>query len=193
MSYFKLSVSFTILLVTVFACDNSNQKKSENIDPQITQGKEIIYGTIDVLTHELKQAMRRGGVKEAVPYCNTQAISLTEKMAKKYHAEVRRTSLKNRNPQNKPNAQETAIIAQYEQEMTMGKKLQPKLTKLADGRTMFNAPILTRAVCLNCHGVVGQQVSKSNYQIIQSLYPQDKATGYKVAELRGIWSVIFEK
>lgn len=193
MSYFKLFASFTILLVTVFACDNNSQKKSENVDPQITQGKEIIYGTIDVLTRELKQAMRRGGVKEAVPYCNTQAIPLTEKMAQKYHAEVRRTSLKNRNPQNKPNAQEAAIIAQYEQEMTAGKKLQPKLTKLADGRTMFNAPILTRAVCLNCHGTVGQQVSKSNYQIIQSLYPKDKATGYKVAELRGIWSVIFEK
>ena len=168
-------------------------QQQQSNDQHLNQGKEIIKVMLGNLSGELKRAMRRGGVREAVPYCNANALPITAKVAKEYGAQVKRTSIKNRNAQNAPNAHEKLIIEQYERSLAAGKKLKPSITPLPNGNTMFNAPILLRASCLNCHGTVGTNISENDYQVIKSLYPQDKATGYKVAELRGIWSIVFEK
>lgn len=189
--------AYFILLVTLLflnACQKNNRtQEQQESDPYLSQGKEIIQKMVGDLSGELKRAMRRGGVSEAVPYCNANALPITEKVATQYGATVRRTSIKNRNPKNAANTHEKLIIEQYEASLAAGKKLKPSITQLPNGNTMFNAPILLRASCLNCHGTVGKHISASDYQVIKSLYPNDKATGYKVAELRGIWSVVFEK
>lgn len=48
---------------------------------------------------------------------------------------------------------------------------------------------MTNGMCLQCHGTIGQEVSSETFTKIKELYPKDRATGYGLNELRGIWVV----
>jgi len=44
-------------------------------------------------------------------------------------------------------------------------------------------------MCMQCHGSENEQIDNNTLAKINELYPDDKATGYGVGELRGIWVV----
>jgi uncharacterized protein (UPF0335 family) len=48
-------------------------------------------------------------------------------------------------------------------------------------------------MCLKCHGTTDKQMERETYSKIKELYPNDKAIGYDVNEVRGIWSISFDK
>jgi hypothetical protein len=50
-------------------------------------------------------------------------------------------------------------------------------------------PIITQAPCLSCHGPA-ESISPEVKSIIDTNYPEDKATGYQINDLRGAVSVI---
>jgi len=57
------------------------------------------------------------------------------------------------------------------------------LVKLGDGHFGYLEPILTEPVCLKCHGVkLDKPVEVSLYE----MYPEDKAVGYHVGDVRGV-------
>ena len=45
--------------------------------------------------------------------------------------------------------------------------------------------------CLQCHGTPNQDIAPETLAAIQKLYPDDKATGFKLGDLRGLWRVTF--
>jgi hypothetical protein len=48
-------------------------------------------------------------------------------------------------------------------------------------------------MCLYWHGEIGTQVSNETYQHILKLYPEDEAINHKIGDLRGIWSITFQR
>ena len=44
-------------------------------------------------------------------------------------------------------------------------------------------------MCLQCHGTSGQELLAEAESKIDLLYPKDKAKGYGINELRGIWVI----
>ena len=50
-------------------------------------------------------------------------------------------------------------------------------------------PIVTKAMCLQCHGKKDINISSTTYATIRKLYPSDKAIGYGENELRGLWAI----
>ena len=52
---------------------------------------------------------------------------------------------------------------------------------------------MTKPLCLKCHGKIGETLNEDDYTIIKKIYPDDKAIGYDNENLRGIWSIQFEK
>jgi ABC-type phosphate transport system auxiliary subunit len=156
-----------------------------------TEGKEMAMATTKKLGSNLTQKMKEGGVKEAVPFCNTMAYSLTDEMSKKYNAEIKRTSDKLRNEKNKPNDEEKKIIEDYKKAMASNKQLKPVVAMDASGNPHFYAPIILKKKCMTCHGAVGGEVSVTTDSLIRSYYPNDKAVGFKEGDLRGIWSIKF--
>jgi hypothetical protein len=137
--------------------------------------------------------MKSGGVLEAVPFCNTMAQPLTEEIEKKYNATIKRTSLSIRNEKNIPSEGEIIILNQYKNSFGKSETIEPIVTLDNSGTTHFYAPIILQKKCLSCHGTVGKEVTKQTDSIIKSYYPNDKATGFKEGDLRGIWSVTFNK
>ena len=53
---------------------------------------------------------------------------------------------------------------------------------------IYLKPILVQAPCLSCHGPF-EQIGPDVKQILQTKYPDDKATGYQLDDLRGAVSI----
>jgi mono/diheme cytochrome c family protein len=83
---------------------------------------------------------------------------------------------------------ELAIISDFKTALAAGEK--PKAVLRERGEQVVGYyPIVTNGMCLQCHGEAGSQISAATLALIERLYPEDKATGYGVNELRGLFVV----
>ncbi|MEO1712423.1 MAG: DUF3365 domain-containing protein [Bacteroidota bacterium] len=143
-----------------------------------------------VLGKNLLHAIKTQGTEYAVAFCNTRAYPLTDSVALAMNAKIKRVSDKNRNPQNKANARQLAYIEAAKEQLALGQAITPQMYQDA-GKVEAYYPILTNAMCLNCHGDPSE-MDPGTLGKIQELYPEDQAMGYEENELRGIWVVEME-
>ena len=184
----KLSIVL-ILFIGLMSCTN---KLSEAQKEQfLAKGKEVAAFTAESMLKEVGKNMQQGGVVQAVPFCNVQASHLTQDISNHYGVTIKRTSLKLRNEKNAPNARELEILNQYQDLVAQKGELKPIVEQNPDGSVQFYAPIKLMQKCTVCHGVVGETMTVQSDSIIKSLYPVDKAIGFKEGDLRGIWSITF--
>lgn len=191
--YFFSKILFvSIAVLTLTACTNETPVTVAPETDYTELGKTIAQETFKTLSGNLKTALQEGGIPNAINYCTINAYPIVDSLSEVHHAEIRRTSFRYRNSENAPTKAESTQLEIYQTTFTTGEKLLPA-TSENKGVTTFYAPILTKPMCLNCHGVIGQNIDSTNYALIQSLYPEDKATGYAAGELRGMWSIAFRK
>jgi len=193
---------FLIGLVSVMlhAC---KEEKKQQVSPNVQYlsgpdavnylrlGKEIADSVQARLKTNLTRAMQEGGPVHAVKFCNNRALQLTDSFSKQYLVEVKRTSDRYRNPRNAPDSLEKAVIDDLKKMAETGEPLSPKVSLDEEGRKHFFAPIFTGGLCLTCHGDPKNMQPELVY-VLDSLYPNDKARGYAIDELRGIWSITFK-
>ncbi len=137
----------------------------------------------------LKSAMRQKSPIEAIGVCNESALSITAGLNDSLKVEVGRTSVKYRNPANKPSVKETEILQGYEDALTKGKALESQVVTSDDG-TFYYSPIKMGAFCLTCHGN-SEQINPELTEEIDRLYPEDLAKNYEEGQIRGMWTVKF--
>ena len=106
--------------------------------------------------------------------------------------ELSRVSLRNRNPDNAPNAWQTAVLETFEGQKVAGKDvtgLTWSETVDIDGVSEFRfmKAIPTGEVCLKCHGTT---LAPGVVDVLANLYPQDKATGFKQGDIRGAFVAV---
>ena len=167
-------------------------EKSEDIENEKTYaniGLEYALETKKVLGKNLMEAIQQKGTLEALAFCNSQAIPLTDSMSTKYNASIKRVSDKNRNPKNIANSEELHYIAQFKKELVSKQEIKPVVIE-KDDKIQFYYPIETNTMCLQCHG---KQIKLEVQRQILKLYPNDLAFGYNENEVRGIWSITFDK
>ena len=152
-------------------------------------GLEYALGTKKVLGKNLMETIQKKGTLKALSFCNIQAIPLTDSMSTKFNASIKRVSDKNRNPNNKANTEELQYIAQFKKELAEKKEIKPVVIEKGN-KVQFYYPIETNTMCLQCHG---KQIKPEVSQQIMKLYPKDLAIGYNESEVRGIWSITFDK
>ena len=156
------------------------------------RGKAIVSEAFSLLSSNLQTAIQQGGVSNALPFCSLAASPLTASMASKHGVALRRVTQKARNPVDKANPDELAILKQSETAIPASTNPPPIVTNFVAGTATFFAPIiLSKELCLQCHGVSGKDIASENLAVIQRLYPQDEATGFKLGDLRGAWRVDF--
>lgn len=161
----------------------------------VQRGKAIAAETFSLLSSNLQSAIQSGGVSNALPFCSLAASPLTAGMAAKQGVTLRRVTHKPRNPADKADAVELGILKQFEAALRTANATNPPppmVTNLTAGTATFFAPIvLSNELCLKCHGAPGKDISGENVAVIQRLYPQDEATGFKLGDLRGAWRIDF--
>lgn len=153
-------------------------------------GLEYALATKKILGQNLMGTIQKKGTIEALVFCNSQAIPLTDSMSVQNNAIIKRVSDKNRNPNNKANAEELVYIEQFKKDLAA--KIEPKPVVVDKGaKIQFYYPISTNTMCLECHGKLENIKPEVRTKILK-LYPQDLAFGYGENEVRGIWSITFD-
>ena len=136
---------------------------------------------------QLQQALRDGlarGPAEAIAVCRDAAPEIAEALSQD-GVRIGRTSHRLRNPSNAGPHWVLPILENYANNAS---ERLPRTVTLGDNRTGYVEPIIVQVVCLTCHGdnlapEVAEQVNK--------LYPDDKAVGFSVGDLRGVFWVEF--
>lgn len=196
----RISILFFLIPIGI-SCGNSDNKLDKKEDKALSekereyyldQGKIIASKTFETLSKELSVKIGEEGVAGAIKYCNVNALGLTDSIADLYSVDVKRVSDKIRNQNNRADSIELAVISGYRDKMSKGEQLDPILVQ-EDAKVRFMAPIILKELCLNCHGVPGTNVLDQNMEVINQYYPQDRAIDYSLGDLRGIWSISFNK
>lgn len=165
---------------------------SQSTTDYVKEGQNIALSTKAVLGKNLLTAIQSKGTDKALEFCNTKAIPLTDSMSTVLNAGVRRVSDNNRNPDNLANATELEYIRKAKQQIAESGKATPEVHEEA-GKMIGYYPIMTNAMCLQCHGKPQVDINENTLAALQNLYPDDKATGYGENQLRGIWVIEMDK
>jgi Protein of unknown function (DUF3365) len=190
----KAIFSVMLALAVLTACTSEEEKEQQAIMKEFTDvGDRIAKISFASLSGKLKAAISEGGIPNAIKFCNINALPLTDSLSKTFDAQIKRTSLKLRNPKNQPDSLEAYMLDLYTQIQKMQKPLVSKTLLARNNDVRYFAPIVLKAACLTCHGTVGQDIGKETYAIIKEHYPYDQAVGFEEGELRGIWSINFGK
>lgn len=166
-------------------------KHSKELTP-LEKGQQLAMKTKSILGKNLMGAIKANGTANALSFCNEKAILLTDSMANALNASIKRVSDKNRNANNLASQQELDYIIKAKAELASKGEITPQLQE-TESAYLGYYPITTNKMCMQCHGQVGKQITPEVTQKISTLYPNDKATGYKPNQLRGIWVVEFPK
>ncbi len=142
------------------------------------------------LGSQLKGALQAGGPTAALPVCRTVAQPITASTSEALEGiTITRTALKVRNPANAPNEKDQKVLQGWMNSMQPGSEQpEPSLVRVSDQETIYYRPIMIQEICLKCHGDPASFPEKLTEQL-NALYPDDKATGYLLGELRGAFKV----
>lgn len=151
-------------------------------------GLQLAMTLQQTLGSHLKAAIESGGPEHALEFCNIRAIPLTDSVSTALNASIKRISDQPRNPNNRANNDEVAIIEAMKNSLAEGESPQPDLVVIGD-KVIGYYPIITNELCMNCHGNTKSDISESTLKKLQELYPTDQATGYGIGELRGVFKV----
>lgn len=204
---FKSTYLLVALALTVFtfSCENNdstiestNTSDSEEVQETSTEpssleiGQNIANQTQATLGRNLMQAINKEGTEYAISFCSEKAIHLTDSVGISLNATVKRVSDKNRNPNNEANAEELKYIQNAKSLLAKGETPTGSIRTIGN-REVGYYPIVTNVMCMQCHGQPNSEISPETLSKINTLYPNDRATGYQPNELRGIWVVEMDK
>lgn len=166
--------------------------KVPDIDLVQPVAMEVIGQAGAKLLTALSATMGSAGIKDAIGYCNLNANLLVKDLALEYGVDIKRTSLKLRNPNNEPTKDEELILAYYASQHNQGEVCEGELSKV-DGVYKYYHPIYLMDKCTACHGIKGETLNKKAAKKLEELYPNDQALGYEAGDLRGMWVLTFKK
>jgi hypothetical protein len=136
------------------------------------------------LKRELSAAMSESGPVGAIQVCSQRATVLTAEVSERTGLDVRRVSLRHRNPENRATPGEASVLA-----------MMAARTNLTDTMIVRDgAPLYMRAIrintplCLQCHGA-REDLAPEVLDQLASLYADDQATGFAEGDLRGAFVV----
>jgi hypothetical protein len=168
--------------------------ESEILELASRAGAEIAAQAKTTISGNLMAALIEGGLEYAIGFCNLKANPIVDSLQAKYGARIRRVTMKVRNPQDAPDETEGPILEAYAAASADSLPLGDHVQLHGDDEVLFTRPIvIDNALCLSCHGLPGQELAEETRNLIKKYYPDDQATGYRMGELRGMWSIRMQK
>ncbi|UHD14966.1 Tll0287-like domain-containing protein [Thiocapsa bogorovii] len=181
----RLTAATAILATTTLSAETTP-------NPNVEEAKGIVKEFATTLQGELQAAIKEGGPTNAIAVCQDRAPAIAADLSERSGWQVGRTSLKTRNTAgNAPDAWEQEVLADFDARRVAGEDVQPMayaaVVETADGETFrFMKAIPTGEVCLACHG---SDITPEVAAAIDERYPDDKARGYSLGDVRGAFSL----
>ena len=149
----------------------------------------------DQLTEKVRglllQEIGKGGFSSAVRVCSELAQEMTLQFNAQTGHDVRRISLKYRNPKNVPDAYEQRKLEEFNilnQKKELSNEYSEILEEQGKKYLRYLRPLIVSPLCITCHGpkeTIPQEVKA----ILAERYPDDRATGLLVGDVRGAITV----
>ncbi len=161
-------------------------------NPLAEEAKSLAKAFAGALKGELEAAIKSGGPTKAVSVCQDRAPAIAADLATRSGWEVGRVSLKTRNPQlDTPDAWERQVLTRFEQRRAAGEPADTMAfaeVVQIDGTKQFRfmKAIPTGEPCLACHG---NAITPEVAAALDQAYPEDRARGYAVGDVRGAVSL----
>jgi len=181
-----------LLLLTLFSVLALPKAFAEQERSVQQQGAELIQAFSSELKSNLQKAIKTGGLSNGVEVCAVKAPEIAAKNSQG-NWQVKRTSLKVRNPLNAPTPAELKVLQAFESGKAGGKAISDlSYYRVEDqGKQRVHhlmQAIPTQALCLACHG---ESLSQELQAVLHERYPEDQATGFKEGDIRGAFSLIY--
>ena len=179
----KINMVFLLIFSTAINAASKEQ--------MILESKQSIKQYATQLKAKLQQGMKAGGPVNAIQVCNKAAEEISRQVSDQQGWKITRTSLKVRNSNNKPDVWETKVLQGFEQRMKKGEAIEKLdfseiINKDSQHVFRYMKAIPMQGICLSCHG---DKLSPDVAEKLRELYPEDQATGFKMEDIRGAFSI----
>jgi Protein of unknown function (DUF3365) len=156
--------------------------------------KKAVLPLLPKVVAAMQEAVASNGTAGAISVCKELAPQLIKEKRQETGWDIRRVSLKVRNPERgTPDVWEARQLADFNIRAANGEK--PETLEKAeivelDGKKVFRfmKALPVNDVCLKCHGQTEGLDTELKAKLAES-YPHDKATGYNKGEIRGALTV----
>jgi hypothetical protein len=194
------SIALLPPLALLLACQSEQRTPAPPPAPTVDSAQLVeARATADALGADLMTMLtgelKRGGPEAAIAICADSAQART--LAHEQNGiSVRRVGTRVRNPRNAPDPLEQAVLTAFETSLLAGQlPADTVIMESLEGggsRLRYLRPVQVQEGCLACHGAP-EGIPSAVRAVLAERYPDDKATGYQVGELRGAVSVRVER
>lgn len=171
---------------------------AQDADALLAETRKTALPVLPKVVKAMQSAVKEQGPVGAIAVCKEKAPQLLQEMRAQTGWEIRRVSLKTRNETTgTPDAWEARQLAEFNIRAANGAKPeQPEQLEIgeivsdANGKRVYRylKALPVGEVCQTCHGPAASLPADLKAALAKD-YPQDRATGYAVGEVRGALSV----
>src|SRR5690606_30936778 len=172
-------------LLMMASCTNKSDQLSEEAYASfMLSGDSIATEAQTVLMQNVAAAIQQGGTEYAVNIGHPRARPITDGIADRMNVDIQRLSDKNRNPDNAIQSPLDSIAW-----LRIQSEKAHFIEQDKNGEVYYYKPIsVAMPTCIKCHGSKAD-ISESTQKVIAQKYPYDKAIGYEMGDLRGMWEI----
>ncbi len=183
----KCISSLILCALVTFPCSSYADKN--DIPTLKAEAISIVKQFGGILKPQLKEALKEGGVEHAIKVCSEKAPQIANDLSGKTQWSVKRVSLKARNNNTaQPDLWETIVLKEFEHEQQQGQPVKSMAkAEIVEKQFRFMKAQGVSPLCLTCHGT---ELSSEAKSALEHFYPDDKATGYQLGQVRGAFSLI---
>lgn len=183
---------FFAVLAALAAAHAAVPAQAQDIEARIAGSRAVAKAFGEDLRTQLVAALKSDGPLAAIEVCNVTAPQIAADQSRDSGWSVGRTSLRLRNPENAPDAWERGVLESFEARKAAGE--DPKtlerweVTESGEGRVFrYMKAIPTAEPCLACHG---GDLKPAVAAKLDELYPEDRARGFAIGDIRGAFTIV---
>jgi hypothetical protein len=188
-----LAFSFTALLVAVPGPGGvAAEEVPAEAEAALDRARELAHELTRTVQRLLATELKAGSFEGALRACAETAQEVTAEWQQRTGGEGRRVSLRYRNPADIPDAYEQAVLEKLDRLNAEGELPDEHFDVVAKGEARvlrYMRPLVANQLCLKCHGP-DEGLAPEIRTLLHELYPEDRATGYAVGDVRGAVTVI---
>jgi hypothetical protein len=179
------------ILVLALVAAGGTARAQEPTDPRVesalTEARVAAKELAAQLKELLMEELAREGFDGAIAVCAKVAQEKTAEYRETFKNDIRRVSLRRRNPANEPDAYERAVLESFDRLPVEARTRAEHWEVVSeDGRESLRylKPLVANSMCLTCHGdstIIPRDVGTA----LAEHYPDDRGTGFAVGDVRG--------
>ncbi len=174
--------------VTAACAGGGDPGMSEDTRAAVAEAGDTAAMTlVRTLGGRLNAALANGGPAEAVAFCSGEAQTLTDSVSQSLGPgwEVKRTTLRTRNPKNAPDSLEAEALEYFAARQEEASPPSSYVQRTPAGSYRYYMPLRIGHMCLECHGEAAT-LDPAVREVLSERYPLDQATGYHEGDFRGV-------